>query len=438
MTEPIEPSEDDAIPRIAILGAGPIGLEAALYARFLGYEVEIFERGGAVCQNLRDWGHVRLFSPFHMNHTLLGVAAIQAQGTDWQPPAGEVLLTGRELCEQYFQPLADSDLLIDHLRLETEVLSVSRTGLLKGDLVGDEDRGESDFRILVRNSEGGETEHKASVVIDTTGTYGQPNWMGQGGGPAIGERAHRDSNQSDSASQAIEYGLPDILGADRDRYAGKRVLVIGGGYSAATSVVALEELASQETGTSTTWVTRTDSVDPIGRIENDQLPQRDQLAEKANQIAQSESSSVRHLPGLMVEQIESLESMSFRVELSSQDGSEPEVLEVDQIIANVGYRPDGSITKELQIHTCFATDGPMKLAAALSDGDVRDCLDQVACGPETLTCPEPNFYILGAKSYGRASNFLLATGFQQIREAFTLIGESEDLDLYRSIQTLKS
>jgi hypothetical protein len=39
--------------RIAVVGAGPLGLEAALYGRFLGYDVTVFERG-QIGESLRD------------------------------------------------------------------------------------------------------------------------------------------------------------------------------------------------------------------------------------------------------------------------------------------------------------------------------------------------------------------------------------------------
>ena len=42
-----------------------------------------------------------------------------------------------------------------------------------------------------------------------------------------------------------------------------------------------------------------------------------------------------------------------------------------------------------------------------------------------------NFYILGAKSYGRNANFLLRNGFEQVREVFTLIMGKAELDLYK-------
>ena len=68
----------DTPAKLAILGAGPIGLEAALYARFLGYDVAIFDEA-EVAANVRRWGHVRMFTPFGMNRSPLGLAALAAQ-----------------------------------------------------------------------------------------------------------------------------------------------------------------------------------------------------------------------------------------------------------------------------------------------------------------------------------------------------------------------
>jgi hypothetical protein len=69
---------------------------------------------------------------------------------------------------------------------------------------------------------------------------------------------------------------------------------------------------------------------------------------------------------------------------------------------------------------------------ALSKHSGGDWLNVGSQGASTLQNPEPNFYILGMKSYGRASNFLLRTGFEQVREAFTLVLNKPDLDLYRA------
>ena len=172
------------------------------------------------------------------------------------------------------------------------------------------------------------------------------------------------------------------------------------------------------------------------RIANDRLAERDQLAARANALACGSDNPVTHLADTVIESVRWDEASSrFHVGLS---GSHAGTLEVDEVLANVGYRPDASLYAELQAHQCYASDGPMKLAVALLGQGSSDCLDQTSCGPQSLLTTEPNFYILGSKSYGRNSNFLFSVGLEQIRELFTIIGGREDLTLYASLQSLPS
>lgn len=420
----------DTPARIAILGAGPTGLEAALYARYLGYDVDLYERGRAA-ENLLRWGHVRMFTPWRMNVTPLGAAALSAQDDAWRPPDDEAILTGRELAEKYFIPLARSDLIVDGLQTGVEVLALGRHGLLKQDLVDEEIRIDAPFRILLREAGGKERLATADVVIDASGTYGNHNWAGEAGVPALGELA---------AASHIEYGLPDVLGAEREKYAARRVLLVGAGYSAATNAVALAELAASAPETRVTWITRPRpggaeaSDGPIALIPGDRLPERDRLARAANALAAA-GEPILHWPATSIESIESpADGEGFRVTLSGERADE---IEVDRIIANVGFRPDNRVYAELQVHECYASGGPMKLAASLAKSPSADCLAQVAAGPEALLNPEPDFYILGAKSYGRNSQFLLSTGHEQIRQLFSIIGDRADLDLYATARKLK-
>ncbi len=411
---------------IAILGAGPIGLETALYARYLGYDVLIFEQGNEVADHVRQWGHVRMFTPFRMNRSPLGLAAVRVQDADYVPPADDQLLTGNEWREKYLVPLAQTDLLADHLRLGQTVIGVTRTEILKADLIANAERGEWMFRIVSRAADGSEFEDEAEIVIDTTGVFSQANWAGEGGLPALGESAANNNGY-------INYHLPDILGQDRQFYAGKQTLVIGSGYSAATNLVALAKLAEEEPGTGATWLVRK-SVDhgqsPLARIPNDPLPARDTLAAEVEQLVTAEK--LRVLSGSWLQ----------RMDAGQSDGVNPRKLQVtfggqhthsevfDSIIANVGFRPDRSIYEELQVQECYATQGPLKLAATLLKQKSDDCLAIVGGGPESLLTSEPNFYILGSKSFGRNSQFLFSTGLTQIRELFTIIGERATLDLY--------
>ena len=410
--------------RIAILGAGPCGLETGLYARYLGYQTTIYEQG-EIAQAVHGWGHVRMFSPFHMNRSPLGLAAIQAQNPDATPPHDEELLTGNEWRERYLLPLAASDLLKDHIRRDTQVLSVGKQTLSKADDPASSDRGNEPFRILIRDRQGQESTEFAEAVIDTTGVWGQTNCLGPGGAPAIGERHH---------AEAIDYRLPDFLGTDRERFANRRTLVIGSGFSAATNVLALADLANTARQTSIAWCTRRATIagaGPLLEITDDKLHERARLTRAVNRLVDAPDSPVQHWPATWVEAVE-YDSAQQRWSVSfggSRQGNES----FDRILANVGFRPDRDLYRELQIHECYATEGPIKLAATLLGQESTDCLTISGAGPQSLVSPEPNFYILGTKSYGRNSQFLIAAGLVQIRDLFTLIGDRDDLDLYESV-----
>jgi cation diffusion facilitator CzcD-associated flavoprotein CzcO len=306
----------DTPAKIAVVGAGPIGLEAALYARFLGYDVVILERG-EVAQSVRDWGHLRMFSPFGMSRSPLGLAALDAQDESYQPPPDDALITGHEWIERYLAPLSRSDLLADHLRTQTTVVAISKEDLLQGDLPGNPDRGDWSFRLLVRDAAGQERTELADAVIDASGVFTRANWLGHGGAPAAGELAWRNR---------IEYRLPDILGADRERYAGRHTLLIGGGHSAATNLVALADLARDAMETEVTWITRREGPagagGPLAAIANDPLPARAGLARQANALAGDRAAGVTWWPATVVERIvgrSAAEGRSeFEVELSGR------------------------------------------------------------------------------------------------------------------------
>lgn len=407
--------------RIAILGAGPIGLEAALYARSLGLAVTVYERA-QVGEYVRRWGHVRLFSPFGMNVTSLGRAAILAENRGHEFPADTACVTGREHLATYLDPLAKTSPLRDTLRRDTRVLAIGRRGLLKEDEPGDPKRSRQPFRLLIREGNKREQIEEADVVLDCTGTYGHHRWAGEGGIPAVGEIA---------AEPHIAYGLEDVLGERRATYAGKTVLVLGGGYSAAATVANLAALAEQQGDTWAIWLARGAGTQPLPRIANDPLRERDRLAVRANTLATRGDGNVEFHNQAVLEAVECVDqNKGFKI--TARCAGKQRTWDVDRLIANVGYTPDTSLYRELQIHECYATLGPMNLAAALLKQHTADCLRVSASGGNTLRNPEPNFFILGVKSYGRNSNFLLRAGFEQVRAVFALIVEKPNLNLYQT------
>jgi thioredoxin reductase len=406
-------------PRIAILGAGPIGLEAALYARSLKLPVTVYERG-RIAEFVQRWGHVRLFSPFGMNTTALGRAAIRSANAKHEFPHDTDCTSGREHVTVYVDPLTKSPALKDCIRTDAHVVSVGRRGYLKDDTPGDGRRAQQPFRLLIRDSKGRERSEEADIVLDCTGVYGHHRWAGDGGIPAVGEQA---------LEPHIAYGLEDVLGDRKNAYAGKTVLVIGGGYSAATSVCNLAALAEHNSATWIIWLARAAGTQPLKRHPNDPLRDRDRLAAKANTLATRGDGNVEFHAQSALESIESLgPDKGFRV--TARCAGTTQTWDADKVIANVGYNPDAGVYRELQIHECYATLGPMNLAAALLKLAGGDCLTIPTQGAQTLKNPEPNYYIVGAKSYGRNSHFLLRNGFEQVREVFTLITGDARLNLY--------
>lgn len=404
--------------RCAVLGAGPIGLEAALYASTLGMDVTVYEQGEEIAANVRDWDHVTMFSPFDMNYSPLGAGLLTRAGSAL--PEDDVYQSGAEYVETYLQPLAELPLLAGRIQLNARVAYIGKDGLAKGDLIGQETRLEKPFRLLVQNSDGTERISHADVVLDCTGMYDSPNWMGNGGIPALGERALR---------KRVSYRLPDVLGDDRETYAGKTTLLVGDGYSAATTLLGLLEVAREATDTRIVWLTNHERTLCLAPIADDPLPRRVALTEQANRIAADGDSNATRISDGFVEEIRITSDDRLRVRLSTD---QPREVVVDQIVANVGFSPDNLLYRELQVHECYASRGPMNLAAALLSvgGDGSDCLAVPPLGAATLENPEPGFFILGSKSYGKGFNFLLRTGLEQIRDVFTLITGGTELDLY--------
>ncbi|MGZ0163528.1 MAG: FAD-dependent oxidoreductase [Planctomycetales bacterium] len=396
--------------RIAIIGAGPIGLEAALYARLQGFEVVVLEKG-TVAANVRSWGHVRLFSPFGINSSEWGRGAL----SELDLPANDALLTGAEFFERYLHPLSQHSRLQGCLKENARVVTIGKRHLWKGDAIGSRSRLESPFTLLTESAATGEELIEADFVLDCSGIFGNHNWLGDGGVPAIGER---------QLSARIDYSLPDIVGKDRAKFAGSRTLVVGSGYSAATAIVALGELPERDAPAEVFWLTRKAADAPLPTIDSDSLTGRADLTARANELATDADSRVTWLPGSCVRVIatDGDDTVEVTIEESAeQGGSSCKVLSVDNVIANVGYHPDRSLYEELQIHECYASQGPMKLAAALMGESSADCMTQSSPGSDSLKNPEPGFFILGAKSYGRDSRFLLRIGLEQIKSAFDLI-----------------
>jgi hypothetical protein len=259
-------------------------------------------------------------------------------------------------------------------------------------------------------------------VIDASGTWTQPNPLGASGLPALGEP---------EAGSRISYGLPDVLGRDRARYVGRRVMVVGAGHSAATSLLALAELQHQDPETEIIWAIRSAHPRPLvgkGSAQADELPARGRLA--ADLAALVNTGHIQLVSGFRIHTVEMADDRIWLVGDQLRAGNLPPVrgqrVESDEVIAATGFRPDHSIATELRLGLEPALESPVALGP-LIDPNVHTCGTVPVHGIAELAHPEAGYVIVGMKSYGRAPTFLLATGYQQIRSvAAALAGDRAD------------
>ena len=401
---------------VAILGAGPIGLDAALAFLDNGWSATVYESAASVAANVTAWSHIRLFTPWSMNVSARMTRHLHAAGLAPPGPA-DYCPTGSEFADQLLAPLAELPELAAIIRRRTRVIAVARQGLLKHEKIGTPQRGSYPFRLLVTGPQGvaddvERVEH-ADLLLDCTGSYGQANFLGDGGIPAPGELRVADW---------ITRRIPDV-DREADDWANRRILLVGAGKSAQTAARDLAELAATRPGTHVVWAVRTADPD-WGEVPGDPLAQRQELVEVARRLHSGSVASVQVRTGVVVDalrherQHEGPLDSGVAVTLRSTTGDVEEVV-VDRIIALTGFLGDTSLYRQLQVHECYATAAPMNLSAALlgaaGDGPV-DCLAQASHGLEALRVPEPNFFVLGMKSYGRNSTFLLRIGYEQVED----------------------
>ncbi|WNK21121.1 NAD(P)-binding domain-containing protein [Halomonas piscis] len=393
---------------IAIIGAGPIGLAAAAHLHARGLTALILERGPSAGHNIRAWGHVQLFSPWSMNIDDRAAELLHAGG--WTAPPDDVCPTGEAFVRDYLAPLSRVTPIRDCLRLGTRVAAVSR---LHHDKMKTPGREQAPFVLRVVDADGEHDLH-AAAVIDTSGTFHNPAPLGCHGIAARGETA---------LAEHIRYGLPDVLGEARSRYAGRRVMVVGGGHSAFTALRDLAELAESSPDTRVLWAIRRDSIEGMFcGAASDSLPERGRLACTISDLVDKGAIEVHC--GVRIDAVEKVAG-GVQVHSGQTPSKEKPVPAVDEIIAATGFRPDSALLAELRLALDPATESPVALAP-LIDPNVHSCGSVGAHGAEELSHPEPGLYIAGIKSYGRAPTFLLRTGYRQVASiAAALAAESE-------------
>ncbi|QDW30150.1 flavoprotein [Arthrobacter sp. KBS0702] len=392
---------------VAIIGAGPVGLAAAAHLIERGLEPLIFEAGPSAGAAIEQWRHIRLFSPWQYNTDAAAVRLLAATG--WEPPEPAALPTGGDLVDRYLTPLASLPEIASRLRTGVRVVAVTRQGMDKTHSRG---RDTTPFLVRVEHADGKVSDHQAAAVIDASGTWSTRNPLGTSGLPAVGEAA---------AASRISSPLPDVLGRDRETFAGRTAVVIGAGHSAANTLLNLAELAAQVPGTKIVWAIRGASAAKVyGGGDADGLAARGQLGSRLRALVESGTVDLQTGFG-----IAGLTADGGPVTLTATDGR---TLTADVVVPATGFRPNLDMLRELRLELDPGVEAPRELGP-LIDPEFHSCGTVEPHGARMLAHPEQDFYIVGMKSYGRAPTFLLATGYEQVRSvAAALAGDRQAAD----------
>nr|WP_239614686.1 NAD(P)-binding domain-containing protein [Cohnella mopanensis] len=381
---------------VAIIGGGPIGLAAAAHLVERGESFILFEAANHIAGNIEKWKHVRLFSPWQYNINKAAKKLLEDYG--WVAPPDDELPTGGELVENYLKPLAQLPDIQPNIYVGTRVVAISRKGLSKIKTAG---REKLPFVIHVER-DGERQTFEANAVIDASGTWSNPN-------PANAEGVW--TSDETSLGQHIVYGIPDVLGSHRDQYKGKKVLVVGSGHSAINALLDLEKLKAEEPTTEIVWVIRKSSlVDVYGGQENDSLQERGALGIRLQQLVENGHAEV-HTSFNLVRFSQQQDAITVT---GYQDGELVRITGINEVISNTGSRPDMAFLREVRTLMDPSIESVDALAP-LIDPNIHSCGTVRPHGERELRQPENNLYIVGAKSYGRAPTFLMATGYEQVR-----------------------
>lgn len=383
----------DSLP-VAIVGAGPIGLAAAANLVRRGIDFVIFEAGDEIGSSIRQWGHTRLFSPW--KHVVDPSSRELLEATGWTIPAPESLPTGTELVEHYLEPLAALEPIASRIRTGVTVDAITRRGM---DRTRTARRSSTPFLLRVRTPVGVE-EITARAVIDASGTYDHPNSLASSGLEPLG---------LPDVADRVSHALPDVLGRERVRFAGRHTTVVGAGHSAANTLLALAELAEQEPGTRITWLIRNASAVRVTTSDDDGLAARASIGRRVDALVHAGRIEV-------VDRFETIRlgRTDDGVRLYGLRGDDLVEHATDLVVNATGFRPNLEMLREIRLELDDIVEAPKRLAP-LIDPNVHTCGTVEPHGFAELQHPEPNFFLAGMKSYGRAPTFLLATGYEQVR-----------------------
>jgi hypothetical protein len=322
------------------------------------------------------------------------------------------------LLERYLEPLSRTAAIAPRIHTSSRVTEISRVGF---DKLKSKGRESAPFEIRYENGEywnsdwrdvGKPKSIRADAVIDTSGTWHSPNPAGANGLPVIGEK---------DAGKRISYAMPDVLGKDRARYAGKVTAVLGAGHSAIGTLIDLARLKSEVLGTEAIWLLRGNNpAKAFGGGANDKLAARGELGAAFGALVAAGEIKVE-----LDFRVSHIAATGDRLRIGAGSSCCGRQVIADELVVATGFRPELDFVRELRIQLDPAIECPVALAP-LIDPNEHSCGTVRPHGARELAQAEPGFYFAGMKSYGRAPTFLMLTGYEQVRSiAADIAGDRE-------------
>ena len=381
---------------IIIIGAGPIGLAMAAHLAHHQQDFLVFEAGETVGTSLQQWSHIKMFSSWALNVDTIATELLKKN--NWQEPNMSDFPTGQDMIDAYLKPLSEIPSIQNKIRYSHKVVQVSRFNQSKYQ----NRQSETPFEVTVTLPDGLAQIIYARGVVDASGTWQTPNPIGGNGYTATGEGKNNN----------IVYGIPDVLSKDKKRYINNDTVVVGSGHSAINVILNLLKIHESNPAMRITWLYRANQT-----IQSEQgcrpslLPERNNLNNSINQAVKL--NKLRVLDSFYISEIINTDfGKTFIKGLRYNAVSK---IECDQIIACTGSQPDLNFIKELQISMDHQYESPKGVANLINEAKKTGEAIPQPHGYTALQHPEPDFFIIGSKSHGRAPNFFLMSGFEQVR-----------------------
>jgi hypothetical protein len=408
--------EIEAPATLGIIGGGLLGVEATLYGRMLGYDCFLLD-AGRLAGSLRAWGERPLAGSAGDYISPLGRLALAAQFPDRPVPDLHQRLLASDLLEQYLLPLAKTDLVRDHVMIQTEVLSVSRLNYRRCEPADWQSRCNDMFWLGLSSRQRGEFSLQVDAILDCTGLAARPAGLGPGGGMALGQSL---------CEQHVQYRLPAWSESQWSGRRADRWVLLGAGPASFQLASELAARGDWEPGFRLQWVVPAAAADRLPEAEACLKPLGDQAAA---------------FVALGAERLAFTEQGRWQIELLVDEGHRLP-LAADWVWAPDSRQPDVRLTEAIRVARESTEPWPIRPAEFFGSSWQGQSPLESGIEPDwegwQLATTEPHYYWLANRPAADGSSDSpsprvapLGDWQARVRDLYALMSARRDLDLYQ-------